>query len=92
MKAALLTQYDKKGTKLEIRDIPIPVPADDEVLVQVMAAAVNPLDNMIIRSEVKLIVPYKMPLVMGNELAGVVVKVGKKAMHFKPGDRVYGLK
>ncbi len=90
MKAALLTQYDKKGTKLEIRDIPIPVPADDEVLVQIMAAAVNPLDNMIIRSEIKLIVPYKMPLVMGNELAGVVVKVGKKAMHFKPGDRVYG--
>lgn len=79
MKAAVLTHYDKKGTELEIRDIAVPVPEDDEVLVKIMAAAVNPLDNMIIRGEVKLIVPYKMPLVMGNEFAGVVEKAGKNA-------------
>ena len=57
MKAAILTHYNKKGTDLEIRDITIPVPDEKEVLVKVMAAAVNPLDNMIIRKEVKLIVP-----------------------------------
>ena len=90
MKAAILTHYNKKGTDLEIRDITIPVPDEKEVLVKVMAAAVNPLDNMIIRKEVKLIVPYSLPLIMGNELAGVVVKVGKNASHFKEGDRVYG--
>lgn len=59
-------------------------------LVRIVAAAVNPLDNMIIRGEVKLIVPYKMPLVMGNEFAGVVERAGKNATHFRPGDRVYG--
>lgn len=90
MKAAVLTHYDKKGTELEIREISTPVPEEDEVLVKIMTAAVNPLDNMIIRGEVKLIVPYAMPLVMGNEFAGVVEKTGKNATRFKPGDRVYG--
>ncbi|MDD6685029.1 MAG: NADP-dependent oxidoreductase [Lachnospiraceae bacterium] len=90
MKAAVLTHYDKKGTELDIREIPTPVPEEDEVLVKIMTAAVNPLDNMIIRGEVKLIVPYAMPLVMGNEFAGVVEKNGKNASRFRPGDRVYG--
>lgn len=90
MKAAVLTHYDKKGTELDIREIPTSVPEEDEVLVKIMTAAVNPLDNMIIRGEVKLIVPYAMPLVMGNEFAGVVEKNGKNAARFKPGDRVYG--
>lgn len=90
MKAAILTHYDKKGTELEIREISTPIPEEDEVLVKIMTAAVNPLDNMIIRGEVKLIVPYAMPLVMGNEFAGVVEKTGKNAVRFKPGDRVYG--
>ena len=57
---------------------------------KIMTAGVNPLDNMIIRGEVKLIVPYAMPLVMGNEFAGVVEKTGKNVAGFKPGDRVYG--
>lgn len=90
MKAAVLTHYDKNGTDLEIREIPVPVPGDCEVLVKIHAAAVNPLDNMIIRGEVKLVVPYKLPLVMGNEMAGVVEKVGCKVTRFKVGDRVYG--
>lgn len=90
MKAAVLTHYDKKGTELEIREISTPIPEEDEVLVKIMTAAVNPLDNMIIRGEVKLIVPYAMPLVMGNEFSGIVEKTGKNAARFKPGDRVYG--
>ena len=90
MKAAVLTHYDKQGTELEIREISTPIPEEDEVLVKIMTAAVNPLDNMIIRGEVKLIVPYAMPLVMGNEFAGIVEKTGKNAARFKPGDRLYG--
>ncbi len=90
MKAANLTHYDKKGTDLEIQDIPVPVPEDDEILVRIMAAAVNPLDNMIIHGEVKLIVPYKVPFIMGNEFSGIVEKAGKKATRIKVGDRVYG--
>lgn len=50
-----------------------------------MVAAVNPLDNMIIRGAVKLIVPYKVPLIMGNEFSGVVEKTGKRVARFKAG-------
>ena len=89
MKAAILEKYASDGRELIVRDIPIPAIADDEVLVKVVAAAVNPLDNMIVRGEVKLIVPYRFPLVMGNELSGVVEKVGSGVKGFQKGDRVY---
>lgn len=90
MKAAILTKYDKHGKDLLIQDILVPVAGNDEVLVKIMAAAVNPVDNMIVRGEVKLIVPYRMPLVMGNEFAGVVEKTGSSVSGFRKGDRVYG--
>lgn len=90
MKAAVLNQYNKNNLNLEIRELPVPQIADNEVLVKVMAAGVNPLDNMITRGEVKLIVPYKMPLVMGNELSGIIEKVGKNVTRFAVGDKVYG--
>ena len=90
MKAAVLTQYDKNGRKLEIQEVEKPSPRENEVLVKVFTAAVNPLDNMIIRGEVKLIVPYSLPLIMGNEFAGQVEAVGSAVKHFKAGDRVYG--
>lgn len=90
MKAAILNHYDKKGTDLEIKEIPVPAVEDDEVLVRIISAAVNPLDNMIIRGDVKLIVPYRMPLVMGNEFAGIVEAMGEKVSGFRKGDRVYG--
>ena len=90
MKAAVLNNYDKNGTKLEVREMALPSPEAGEVLVKVYTAAVNPLDNMIVRGEVKLIVPYKLPLIMGNEFAGIVEKVGSSVTKFKVGDRVYG--
>ena len=90
MKAAILTRYDKNTTGLEVRDIPIPTPSADEVLVRIHTAAVNPLDNMIQRGEVKLITPYAFPLVMGNELSGIVEEVGASVRAFEVGDRVYG--
>lgn len=67
MKAAILDSYDKKGTALAVRDIPTPEPSAHEVLVRIHTAAVNPLDNMIVRGEVHLIVPCRTPLVMENE-------------------------
>ncbi|MBR1761888.1 MAG: NADP-dependent oxidoreductase [Eubacterium sp.] len=90
MKAAVLNKYNKNNLNLEIKDIPQPHPSDNEVLIKIMAAGVNPLDNMVTRGEVKLIVPYKMPLVMGNEFSGIVEKTGKNAKRFNIGDRVYG--
>ena len=90
MRAAILNGYQKNGGTLAVCDIPVPGIEDNEVLVKVKAAGVNPLDNMIIRGEVKLIVPYKFPLIMGNEFCGVVDKVGKAVRNFAVGNRVYG--
>lgn len=86
MRAAIL---NKKNTELEIKDIPVPEIGNEEVLVKIKYAGVNPLDNMIVREEVKLITPYKYPLVMGNEFSGVIEKVGTNVKGFAQGDRVY---
>lgn len=90
MKAAVLTGYGKRGRDVELHELPTPEPDAGEVLVRVLTAGVNPLDNMIARGEVKMIVPYRFPLVMGNELVGVVEALGAGARRFKRGDRVYG--
>lgn len=90
MKAIVIDRYNKKDISVSVRDVAAPSCGENDVLVRVKAAGVNPLDNMITRGEVKLIVPYAFPLVMGNELAGVVEKVGASVTTFSPGDRVYG--
>jgi NADPH:quinone reductase-like Zn-dependent oxidoreductase len=89
MRAAILKKYDKNGTDVEIMDVPIPEIGSDDVLVKIMVAGVNPLDNMIIRGEVKMITPYKLPLILGNEFSGVVEEVGNNVDEFSVGDRVY---
>jgi alcohol dehydrogenase len=62
---------------------------DDDVLIEIHAAGVNPLDSKIRGGEFKLILPYRLPLILGNELAGVVVRVGSRVQRFKLGDEVY---
>ena len=52
-------------------------------------AAVNPLDLLIAHGDVKLVVPYRFPLTLGNEMAGVVEQVGAEVSDFKVGDRVF---
>lgn len=88
MKAIQIKKYSKE-IKVELNEIPTPQITDNEVLVRIKAAGVNPLDNMIIKGEVKLITPYDFPLTMGNEMAGVVEKIGKNVKNFKVGDRVF---
>lgn len=90
MKAAVLTGYNKNWHEVEIKDILIPSVSPNDVLVKIHTAGVNPLDNMTIRGEVKMIVPYKMPLVIGNEFVGVVEKIGENVKKFSIGERVYG--
>ncbi|HKX44106.1 MAG TPA: NADP-dependent oxidoreductase [Burkholderiaceae bacterium] len=88
MKAFALGRYGKKRA-LELADMPTPELRDDEVLVQVHAAGVNLLDSKIRDGEFKLILPYRFPLILGHDVAGVVVKVGPRARQFKVGDAVY---
>jgi NADPH:quinone reductase-like Zn-dependent oxidoreductase len=88
MKAAQINGYSKE-IELKWNDIPKPNVQDYDVLVKVKAAGVNPLDMLILRGNVKLIVDYKFPLTMGNELSGVVEAVGKRVTKFKEGDSIY---
>lgn len=88
MKAFVLDRYGKQRA-LRLTDVPVPELRDDEVLVEVHAAGVNLLDAKVRSGEFKLILRYGMPLVLGHDVAGVVVKVGARAQRFKVGDEVY---
>jgi len=87
MEAFALGRYGQKRA-LELADMPTPELRDDEVLVQVHAAGVNQLDAKIRDGEFKLILPYRLPLILGHDVAGVVVKVGPRVRLFKVGDEV----
>jgi NADPH:quinone reductase-like Zn-dependent oxidoreductase len=88
MKAFIVDRYGSKDG-LRAGEMPEPELRDDEVLVQVHAAGVNPLDVKIRNGEFKLILPYRPPFVLGHEVAGVVVRVGPRVRRFKLGDPVY---
>lgn len=88
MKAFVLERYAKKSALL-LSEVPRPTLKDDEVLVQVHAAGVNLLDSKIRDGEFKLILPYRTPLVLGHDVAGVVVEAGPGARQFKTGDEVF---
>lgn len=82
---------DRYGSEQDLRPVDLPDPElhEDDVLVQVHAAGVNPLDSKIRDGEFKRILPYRLPLILGNDLAGIVVRVGSRVRRFKPGDEVY---
>lgn len=88
MKAFVVDRYQKQAA-LRLAEIPTPEPREDEVLVAVHAAGVNLLDAKIRSGEFKLILPYRLPLVLGHDVAGVVVKVGMQVRQFSVGDEVY---
>ena len=88
MKAFILDRYGKKSG-LRLGEMPEPELGDDEVLVEVHAAGVNVLDAKIKSGEFKLVLPYRLPLILGHDVAGVVVRVGPRVRQFKPGDEVY---
>src|SRR5829696_2412712 len=88
MKAFIIDRYGKNDG-IRVGEMPDPEVQDDDVLIQIHAASVNPLDSKIRDGAFKLILPYRLPLILGNDLAGVVVRVGSRVRRFKPGDEVY---
>ncbi len=88
MKAFTVERY-AKNSALRLADVPTPELRDDEVLVQVHAAGVNLLDAKLRNGEFKLILPYRTPFVLGHDVAGVVINVGRNVRQFKSGDEVY---
>jgi NADPH:quinone reductase-like Zn-dependent oxidoreductase len=88
MKALIFKRYGKPD-QIAFAEIPRPVPGPYEILVQVHAAGLNPIDNMIPKGAFKPIIRLQLPATLGSDLAGVVVEVGNRVTRFKPGDAVF---
>jgi len=88
MKALIFKRYGGLD-QVTFADIPRPVPKPDEILIQVHAAGLNPIDLAIPKGTFKPILRFQLPATLGSDLAGVVVKAGSHVIRFKPGDAVF---
>ena len=88
MKAFILDRYGS-ADRVRAGEMPDPQLGEDDVLVQIHAAGVNLLDSKIRNGEFKSFLRYRLPLILGHDVAGVVVRVGSRVRRFKPGDEVY---
>jgi NADPH:quinone reductase-like Zn-dependent oxidoreductase len=70
-------------------DVPAPAPGPRDILVEVRAAGLNPVDFKFRRGKLRAILRPKLPFVLGNELAGEAVAVGSEVKRFRAGDRVF---
>ncbi|MFD4032685.1 NADP-dependent oxidoreductase [Streptomyces sp. NPDC058637] len=88
MRAFMVEKYgDQAG--MRAAEVPDPQVGADDVLVKIHAAGVNPLDIRIRNGDFKTFLPYRLPLVLGNDLAGTVLRVGPSVTRFAVGDEVY---
>jgi alcohol dehydrogenase len=83
----VIDRYGK--VPMHLAEMPTPEIGEYEVLAEIHAASINPIDFKIRDGKVKLLVKYKMPLILGNDFSGVVAKVGAKVTRFKAGDEIY---
>jgi NADPH:quinone reductase-like Zn-dependent oxidoreductase len=88
MKACYIESFGGRD-KLKVADLPQPQPREGEVLVRIHAAGVNPVDWKIREGLLKEVFPYKFPIIMGWDLAGIVEAVGPNTGRIKSGDSVY---
>src|ERR1700730_16888836 len=88
MKATVIHEFGGPEV-MKYQDVPRPEPKEDEILIRVIAAAVNPVDAMIRAGGMKRFLGEKLPLIPGMDVAGVVEKIGTKITKFKVGDAVY---
>ncbi len=86
MRAYVVTKYKRP---LELTDTAEPEVGDRDVLVSIEAAGLNQLDEKIRLGEFAQILPYRLPVILGNDVAGTVIRVGRLVSRFTPGDRVF---
>ncbi|HDX9609762.1 TPA: NADP-dependent oxidoreductase [Bacillus toyonensis] len=87
MKAMIIDRYGK--VPMRMTEVPTPEITEYEVLAEIHAASINPIDFKIRDGKVKMLLKYEMPLILGNDFSGVIVKVGAKVTNFKVGDEIY---
>lgn len=88
MRAATISRYGGPD-EVSVTHQPMPEVGPQDVRIKVRAASINPLDFKLREGKAKTILPYKMPLILGNDLSGIVESVGAEVRAFKPGDEVY---
>lgn len=88
MKAFTFKRYGKHP-ELGCEKVDYPAINADEILVKVYAAGLNPIDNMIPTGIFKPVLHFKLPGIMGSDLSGVVIAVGKQVTRFRPGDEIF---
>ncbi len=88
MKALVLKRYGGLD-QVAFADLPRPALQPDEILVQVHAAGLNPIDYMIPKGTFKPMLKFQLPATLGSDLAGIVMEVGNRVTRFKPGDAVF---
>ena len=88
MKAVVIHSYGGPEV-LKVEDVPRLVPKEDEILIRVIAASVNPVDVAIRKGYLAELIGNKFPLILGMDASGIVEKTGAKITKFKEGDPVY---
>lgn len=88
MKALTFKRYGKTP-EIGFAEVPRPTLKPDELLVQVHAAGLNPIDNMIPSGTFKPVLKFELPATLGSDIAGVVTEVGSNVTGFKPGDAIF---
>ncbi len=86
MKAALITEY---GAELDVTDVDRPELPADSVMVEVHAAAINPIDWIVMEGYMKEMLDYELPWIVGYDVAGVIIELGPSVSKFSIGDRVF---
>ena len=90
MKAVLIRRYGGPEV-LELADVPAPKPKPDEVVIEVVATSVNPVDWLVRDGGAKSFVKVTFPVILGCDLAGRVVEVGANAKKLSVGDEVFAM-
>jgi alcohol dehydrogenase len=89
MRAFVLDGYGAVADHVRLAEIADPVPGPEDVLVEIHAASLNPIDFKIVHGDLKRISKYQLPRPFGFDASGIVLSVGARASRFKPGDAVY---
>src|ERR1700686_4475686 len=89
MRAFVLTGYGAISDNVRLMEIPEPVAGPGEVLIEIHAASLNPIDFKIVRGDLKRISGYKLPRPIGFDASGIVKSAAAGATQFRPGDAVY---
>lgn len=89
MKALQITKYGELKESLKFAEVEKPAISDSEILIEVKAAALNPIDYKIVQGHLKEVLELDLPVGIGYDVSGVVTEIGSKVKDFKEGDEVY---